>query len=80
MAVTFCPLILQARSKDLDFGSALQASTCANGRWELVFPGKGKALFQCAWWDENIGDCAVHHITRLVQQPERPRGTSGGRI
>ena len=78
MNVTFCPLILQARGKDLDFGPALQASTCKKGQWELVYPNKEKVVFLCAWWDGDSGDCAVHHLSRIGTLVER--GRRGGKI
>lgn len=51
MHVTFCPLILQVKSKDMEFAPALQASTCAQGQYELVYAQGENVVYHCAWWD-----------------------------
>ena len=74
MNANFCPLILQVKSKDLEFAPALQASTCHQGQYELVYSPTEKVLFQCAWWDQDKGDCAVHNLSRIGSLFERGRG------
>lgn len=78
MHVTFCPLILQVKSKDLEFAPALQASTCAQGQYELVYAQGENVVYHCAWWDQDRGDCAVHYLSRVGSLVERGRG--GGKI
>jgi hypothetical protein len=67
MAVPFCPFILSARAREMDFGLALRASVCSKGQWEVVMPGNQKVLFQCALWSDRKDKCVFAHIPSLAQ-------------
>ncbi|MEE8373693.1 MAG: hypothetical protein V3R87_08245 [Dehalococcoidia bacterium] len=63
----FCPFILTARSKEMDFGNALQGSVCNKGQYHVVMPGNQRVLYQCALWSERKEKCVFAHIPSLAQ-------------
>lgn len=72
MTNTFCPIILATRNiTTQDFGTSIVSSICNQGKWEVVFKGNEKVLFQCSWWDIQHNCCAIQHISQLALHAEK---------